>query len=259
MSDEKIVNPLAPPEPIEYSVIEPDNPNSVLNLVAGIPTIMDAVCRVKDEAPDLLTCDFYEIKNKAKPTLTLSRLRQSFWQEYEAAVTGNRKMKLAKIIAGVCTEAFLKVKVLPENEKVAFILSPPSDYLVIVKEALNAGLDTLRQIVGAKVIRDDGTLDTKAADTIIKAVALLDMRVKGAIVQRVDQRTLNMNINQQLPQGSKALPRSVEELDRELDEVKKKLLGAVTNVKLPSNPQKMEERMVTLEVKPLKFGALSGE
>lgn len=243
----------------EYSVIEVENPNSVINLVSSIPSLMDAVCRVKDLHPDLLDLDFYEIKNKAKPTLTLSRLRQSFWNEYENAVAANRKMRLSQIIAGVCTETFLRNKVLPENEKMAFILSPPSDYLVVVKEALNAGLDTLRQIVSANVIKADGSLDTKAADTIIKAVALLDMRVKGAIVQRVDQRTLNMNINQELPKGKTALPTSVEDLDRELDEVKKKLLTSVTKVSMPARAEKLEAKMQTLDIKPLKFGAISGE
>lgn len=212
-------------ERIQYEITDLNNPHAVINLVDKIPTIFDAILRLLAEDPDLLSMDEGTIKNKTCPSVTLMRIRMSFWSEYELAVSRGRRMKLSQIIGGICTELFFKKKILDDNMKVAFMLTPPSDYVVQVKESLQAGMETLRQIVSAKIVDDDGYLIPRAAEIVLKTVALLDMRVKGAIVQRVDQRTINYNKNEEVKTESTTfvLPRNLDELERELNDVRDRL------------------------------------
>jgi hypothetical protein len=208
----------------EYSVTDMENPNSVVNLIKNTPTIHRAVLRLIDEAPELLSIEESVMKAEIHPTVTLLRIRVGFWTEYENAISRGAQIKGSQIYAGICTENYFKDKILTDNRKLAFLLCPPTDYVVQVKEALQAGMETMRQILGAKVIDDEGFLIPKAAEAVIKVVAMLDQRVKGAIVQRVDQRTVNMNLNKEM--GAKdVLPSNMDELQALLDKTKQALVS----------------------------------
>lgn len=215
---------------IEYVVNDVDNPHSALNLTASCPTVHAAIKRVMIEAPHLLTLDEGTFKDKYHFSMTISRIRFSFWAEYENAVTRNRPMFLSQIIGGICTEYFFKNDVLKSNEKVGFILCPPSNYVVQMKEALQAGAETVRKMLSAKVVDDEGYLIPKAAEVVLKAFALLDMRVKGAVVQRVDQRTLSFNVNSTAGQNVLPIPNNMDDLEKELEAVKQKIMLAETRV-----------------------------
>lgn len=207
----------------------------LLQLMSEAPTFVEAVLRLQKEAPEYLDLDEQTAKKQFKKSLSLNvlRLRMSLWQEYELARQRNRKMRATQIYAGVCSQLTWS-KTLADNEKLAFIVTPPSDYLVVLKEAHSAGLDSLREIVSAKVVDEDGYLLPKAADAVIKAFALLDMRLKGAIIQRVDTRVLSksMNMNVNLPSGGDTmknqLPHDMDEVDRQLAEVREKIKGLST-------------------------------
>lgn len=222
--ENQMADVMVTPAQIIYVIGDPTNPFSVENLITDIPTLAEALERVKREAPELMGLDegtMREISMK-RATLVLSRIRLAFWQEYESAVQTGRRMRLTQIIGGICTDWHWSSKVLPDNEKMAWIFCPPANYTVQVKEALQAGMETIREIVSAKVVDDDGYLIPRAADVVLKAVAMLDMRVKGAIVQKIDQRTLSLNVNQNVP-PREALPQSMEELDLMIEQTKAKL------------------------------------
>jgi hypothetical protein len=235
---------------LEFDVEDLANPRSVISLTSEIPTFQAALKELLTECPDYLEMELPELQRMVDPTFTLSRLRLSFWNEYENAIQHNRKMKISKIIAGVCTETLFKKKVLPDHKKLAYLLSPPKDYMLTVKEALDAGLDNLRAIVTAKVLDEKGQLNAKAADVVLKAIALLDMRVKGAIVQRIDQRNLNVNVSN----PSREVAQSVEELDRQIEEAKQKLIKQVTQSKLPESPRDIMTTMKEVNVEVISVG-----
>lgn len=238
---------------VEFDIEDTLNPRSVVSLTSDIPSFQLALKKLLTEKPELLDLDYQEISQKANPTFTLCRLRLSFWNEYENAIQNNRKMHIAKVMAGVCTENVFRKKVLADHIKLAFLLSPPKDYVITIKESLDAGLDNLRAIVSAKVLNEDGTLDTKAADVVLKAIALLDMRVKGAVVQRIDQRSLNVNVNRDVTPASDK-PQSLEELERELERVKQKLVKDVSHARLPSAPEEIVKTMKDLKVALIDVG-----
>lgn len=239
---------------LEFSVDDVSNPRSVVSLTSEIPTLQKALKELLFMDPQLMELDEHELQQKARPSLTLSRLRMAFWNEYEKANQQNRKMHLSKIIAGVCTETVFKKKVLNDHVRLAYILVPPKDYVITTKEALDRGLDSLRAIVGAKVVDDDGNLIPKSADIVLKAVALLDMRVKGAVVQRIDQRSLNVNVNKDVTPDHSHMPQTVEDLDRQLEAIKQKLIRDVSQAKLPPSAQGMVDTMKEVNVELIDIG-----
>jgi hypothetical protein len=228
---------------IEFSIDDTDNPRSVISLTSSNPTIHDAIKDLLLNAPELMEMEQHELSQRANPSFTLSRVRMSFWNEYENANQGNRKMHLSKIVAGVCTETVFRKKILGDRVKLAYVLCPPKDYQITVKEALDAGLDSLRAIVSARVIDENGNLNAKSADVVLKAIALLDMRVKGAVIQRIDQRSLNVNLNKEVPPGSLTAPDSLEDLERQLAAVKQKLVRDISQARLPAQPVDMVDTM----------------
>lgn len=239
---------------LEFSVDDTSNPRSVVSLTSEIPTLQKAMHDLIFMDPHLLEMDEHELKEKVKPSFTLSRIRMSFWNEYEKANQQNRKMHLAKIIAGICTETVFKKKLLSDHARLAYVLVPPKDYVITTKEALDAGLDNLRKIVTANVVDDEGNLIAKSADVVLKAIALLDMRVKGAVVQRIDQRSLNVNVNKDVtPQDSRP-PQTLEELERQLEAVKHKLVRDVSQARLPSAPADIEATMKAIDVEVVDIG-----
>jgi hypothetical protein len=245
-------------EPIatEFSVEDETNPRSVVCLTSQTPSLYNAIKEHLFTHPEYFEMEYHDLSQKANPSFTLSRLRLSFWNEYENAIQNNRKMSLGKILAGVCTDTVFRKSILDNPLKMAYILSPPKDYMVTVKEALDAGLDNVRAIVGANVFLADGkTLNVKAAEVVLKAVALLDMRVKGAVIQRIDQRSVNLNVNKDVtPRSPSGLPQSLEELERQLDEIKLKMIRDVTQSRLPSAPIEIQKTMKELNVELIDTG-----
>lgn len=230
--DEQLKDVSPDPERVEYVVTDTDNPRSVLNLIKNCPRIHEAILRLMIEEPELLSLDEGSLHKLVHPTVGMQRIRFSFWAEYENCASRGRPMKQAQIIGGILTEQNFKESFLANNKKVAYMLCPPTNYVVQVKEALQAGFETVRQIVSAKVIDEDGFLIPRAADVVLKAVALLDIRVKGSIVQRIDQRTLNMNMEAP-PQIQ--IPESLDDLERQIAEVRKKLIATPRRQELLNN------------------------
>ena len=218
------------PEPKEISLVDDSNKFSVINLVHK-----DFKEKILNVPAELLEISLDEIKEKLQPSVMLHRLRFTFWNEYECAIDQGRMMRMSKVWAGICHENHFRDRVSKNQLAMAFILHPPTDYLTVVKESPQAGMENLRKIVSAKVIDDDGTLNPRAADVVIKGIALLDLRVKGAVIQRIDQRLVSLNMNKNFEKEESIvnpdsdemteLPTSLAQLEKEIERVKSQLLA----------------------------------
>ncbi len=230
---------------IEYFIYD-DNPKSVFNLCIDMEHLHRGMIELRDNFPELLTRTEAEFEDdiEFKATATLSRLRLAFWAEYENAVSRNRiSMNTRQIIGGIVTlQTFHSIIKKPKN--LAFILCPPTDYVAQVTEALHVGMENIRKIASARVVDQSGKMDTKAAEAVLKAVAMLDLRVKGAIIQRIDQRTLNVQVKSKpLTQ----LPTDPAELDRLIEEAKASLISSAQKAVGPST---VERTLNEIEIRP---------
>lgn len=162
------------------------------------------------------------IKQSARPNKLDHTLRLGFWKEYDQAQHENRKMNMPLIHAGICEKPqFSQIWRFPH--KVAWITNRPMAYDVMMSEALEFGISQLRDILELDHSKEGGKIDTKLIEAKIKIVKMLDDRVKGAVLQRIEQKTLGVNVHTTDKQvASLAMAGSMEEIERKLADLRKK-------------------------------------
>jgi len=186
-----------------------------------------------------------ELEKLVKPSLTLKRLRTNFWREYEMIHRNygrtshqENNISIYRICVGICTNDFFANKIAPNDLLLAWIIRPPVNYEVAMEEALQHGLDRMREILNFPLYKrkfnKDGLPvvdkftgeqvlepDEKIANIMLKTVAFLDLRVKGAIPQKIHQYT-QQQINRQSvnynvrPGANSTVTVDVDKLDNKL-------------------------------------------
>lgn len=201
---------------------------SVINLIS--PDFQAAVFRAHAASPELFGHQEAELYKKLKwmdktPTPTDNSLRLKFWFEYELAQSEGRSMRVKPIWSGVCDEAYFHASFLQKPQKVAWLLTKPASYEAYTEEALQTALTRIRNALDADPIGPTGKLDPKVAELQLKIFMALDMRVKGAVVQKT------MNVHATIPSGqidpSKANKEQLEERLRQLEELREKARGKI--------------------------------
>lgn len=240
---------------VEKSVIGGEK--SIFNLMPQAPKIRKRILDLHKNRPDLLEQDeqWFKINHRNSVTLITQRIRVALWMEFERALFGNRVMKPSNIFAGTCTESVF-YKIVEDDIRFAYVLTPPSDYITMLKEAHNAGLEKLREIFSAQIIDTDGNLDTKSAEVVLKAFALIDARLKGAIIQRVDQRSIQLNAElSKAQQAALGLPTDMGELDKQLEKARAEVERLTAIPRHSSHEQlEKEHKKLTLAINDFNGG-----
>lgn len=208
-------------------VVHGDSPISVESITKHSPNFQKSLESLKKSSwLDKDDMEFRKIHEKHPPPVLVSRLRFSFWCQYDMALNNNRKqLSIAQVYGGLCTEKTWW-DILNDHHYFSFILCPPPDYVNVAKEALNYGMDRVREILAAKIVDDEGNMNPRAAEVLLKTVMMLDARVKGAVIQKIDQRTLNVNTT--IPNQPTLPPAEVKELNKLIEETKQKLSAPPT-------------------------------
>ena len=187
----------------------------------------------------------WEIKREIKLTPTLNRLRYSFWNEYYRAIDNGIAMKGRNVYAGVCSVEVYH-KILKSKANIAWILTPPTDTVTALRETLHYGFDRIREIldlplykvesvrVGKDEWEDREVVDEKVAQLMLKAVAMIDLRLHGSYVQvhKVEQKTTNVNLSMK-EQPHQAQVVEVDDIDKKLLELRNEVLKDVNKVSGP--------------------------
>lgn len=165
------------------------------------------------------------LARKADVTERDENLRLSFWTEYNVAKDMDKPFSINRAIAGACSPYYFKTKILKTPMLLAYIVYPPTDYMTFMKGMLYKGQKRMQEIMSASAVeheRDkDGkiigsTVNMKLANLQLKTFALIDNRVKGAIVQRVKVEQKNLNVNVTPDQIANATPTTLIDIDKEL-------------------------------------------
>lgn len=165
-----------------------------------------------------------EIFKGGKPDLLSSRLKLNFWEEYDQArKKGGGQMRVTNIIAGVCTIAQFK-KYIGDKTRLAWLIRVPADYRLALADIQELGLAQMREILCMDNYNAKGDINVKLLDVKFKIYQHSDMRVKGAIIQRIDQRNLNMNVNANAntEENPAKVALSMDEIEKRLTDLKRK-------------------------------------
>lgn len=217
------MNEISPSIPrTEISLADLKDPRSILNLVPQ--AVADAISEVLFEHPDLFEVDEHELYKKLgshgrQPNPTDNRLRLKFWDEYDRVqASGAAKMNMVSVLSGICSREMFYKKYLKQPTKLAWLVCPPTGYMIKAEEALEFGIEQLRELLDFPNTYH-GKVDTKLGELKLKIVAMLDMRVKGAVIQK----SMNLHASVSNQAVAKAAEAATEEdLMRQLEELEKK-------------------------------------
>jgi len=221
-----------------------ESPNCLYFMV---PTLIKS-CLDKADIQALIIKDEDELIKIAKPTPTVNKLRIGFWLEHERAIKADCKMEMVNVWSGVCSAEYFYEICICKNDiikNIAWILNPVQNYATIMEEGLAVANRRLRDILEMplyemKQYKDSkGNMknrripNTKVAELIIKAHQILDTRVKGAVVQKVEQKSLNMNVTGNVPSGATDVNMSAIDVEAEIKRIEEentsKNLSGVTD------------------------------
>jgi hypothetical protein len=190
------------------------------------------------------------------PNPTDNRLRMGFWREYELAQSkGYAQINVEAAVAGICTRQLFYERYLKIPEKLAWLMCPTTGYMVKAEEALEFGIDQMRDLLDRDHIIG-GKVDTKLAELKLKIVLALEARVKGAVVQK------QMNLHAHLAGkeaavaiGAAGQGATMEDLQKQLKELERKTRQA-QNLPLAHEPEVTDEtttaQVIEVEATPVE-------
>lgn len=227
------------------------NPRSFINLV---PTVVQArIFEAYQKAPDLFGVPerlLYKVlrSNQKTPTPEDNRLRLQFWQQFDIAQLTQKNMNMEHVCVGVCQREYLWHRYMLMPHKVAWMCTMPTTYDTYLTEALAFGLEQLRDVLELDHQLPNGKVDTKLLELKAKIVFALDARKNGGIVQRVEQKQMNLNISTtDRAVAQAALGGTMEDMEKRLKQLEKeerKLLQLKEQEAAQIEPRTLEPEVI---------------
>lgn len=197
------------------SIWEHANPRAVVNMVP------DAVAEnIKKIPAAWLGYSDTALRKLSEPTTRDDEIRQSFWTEYFSACDENRTMRLTAVYGRLLSRQMFYELIVHNPKKLAWMLRPPVEYTYRMQNLLEMGLNQFENILSMEI----DPKNTRLIGEIVKIVALLDNRVRGAVVQKVELnakaevRSMNAHVHK-IEQ-----PKSYAEIQAELKNIQKEIL-----------------------------------
>ena len=174
---------------------EGDNPDSLVNRLPH--RLVPIFERVRQKLPRTLLAEEPDVRRYCTPNERDDRVRLSFWDEYNASTSIGKRMSLASIITGCVSWESWVTTYEPNDKRMLWIFTPPASYVHLMRQILHRGTERLLEIMNLPMINDEGKVDAKVANLVLRAWQLADMRVKGAVTQKVqiEQKSMNLNLN----------------------------------------------------------------
>jgi hypothetical protein len=179
--------------------------------------------------------DEFDLRKKVKPTAEQNRLRLAFWREYERAIQIGEEMDPTNIYKGIVAKENFYHICEKKPRVMAWILKQPTNYVNMMEESLEFSMHRVREILEMplykmevkSVPRPAGTVkdmqkrvpNVQVAKLILDTMKLLDVRVKGAVIQKVQQEvkttSKSLNVNANLNSSDEELS-SIDKIDEQI-------------------------------------------
>lgn len=204
--------------PQDVNIVDKTDPRSLLNIVP--PVVAQAIERIPDDLFKKTEEELREMMPLKRFTSVDRRLRTSFWREYNQAQDQKRMMNITNIFAGICSRTHFYGNALEEKVRLAYLLLPPLEYQIAMEESLLYSIEQLREAIEVAFDEFKKSKNPKMLDVIVKVTQMYDTRVKGAVIQKVEQK--NLNVNMDAPSDQDAPPANIEDIDRKIEELHKR-------------------------------------
>lgn len=212
---------------IESPLVDAFNRSEPGALINHVPNqIQEAMIECQRKEPALFGLDERDLFKTLRganrsPSPTDNRIRLAFWLEHDNALSQGRDFNTSYVYAGVCSRQFFYLMYLTNPARVAWMTTPPVSYEIKLAEGLDYGLDRLREVLEMDNA-PGGKPNIKLIEIQAKIVAMFDMRMKGGITQRTENKNLQLSISTTdkkvaqaaLGNSMEALEARIKELDR---------------------------------------------
>lgn len=188
-------SPPVPTELLRHEVVllDPLNERSLVNIVPD--AVKDAIINIATNYPEFLDASEHELKRELQPDDADDGIRVSFWYEFVRAQDRGTRMRIGEVFSHFISDRHFYQTYLPNPRKVAWMICRPANYMMSLEAALNNGKDVLTKIMKMNIFDDQGNIKTKEAGLFLKAYEMLDNRVRGSVIQRIEQKTLSAHLN----------------------------------------------------------------
>jgi hypothetical protein len=249
----------ANPDLVELVFYDADNPRCVVNLLTN---------KLKENAlklpPHLLARTSKELEKHFEPSMLDRQLRLAFWDEYFLTQDNAQKhMRMEAVYGRICSREMFYT-IVDSEIRYAWLLTPPEQYTYKMRALLDIGLERMLEVLQLPMIVEKinpktkvpyKVIDSKIVGEIIKAVAILDNRVRGAVPQHIriqsEQRNLNVNMHSAIV-PDREIPQTHQGIESELAKVQKQIdaLREPNNVLGNNAVPKVEGEHEILDVTP---------
>lgn len=220
------------------TIKDKEDPRSLINILPSF--VADRIDAIPEQ---VLTMGEAELCRRMEPDAFDEMLRLAFWNEYNLAQAGNRKMNMSNVYSGVCTYQLFQ-KAISNSFKLAYYIMPPPTTGLRLEYLMNKGLDQIEKILDLPHQKPDGTPDARMADVKFKITQDLINRVKGQVVQRVEVKSQNLNVNADV--SAQSIPQAPQDMDA-INQRLAELEGRASNIDFgvidvgPKNEEKEAE------------------
>jgi len=218
------------------------------------------------EKPELFEMTEKELYRHLKaegkaPDAVVNTIRLKLWMEFERCMAGDgRRIEIFKVLGETMRCVNFEKFMLSRPDRAAWMLCPPTSYTMKVEEALNFGLDKLREILDLDVVEErtlkNGDVrrmvNVKLGELQAKIVNMMDIRIHGAARQVISQTTRSMNVHMDV--GARQVGEAIEgltaeELDRQIKSLELRERQALNlPLEIPTEPEKgMEAEYVMVD------------
>lgn len=159
-----------------------------------------------------------EARTLAKPTKTDYALRVSLWREITLSNETGDTISSSRIHRGVCSYQHFWQNVLGRPEKLAWLLQPVRDYEEMLEPLLLKAQERLYEIVTLDFKDKRGRPIPSLVRVLLDTTKMLENRLRGGSVQRLESKNLNVQVEPKSPQPSQ------EENDKSLDDLLAKII-----------------------------------
>ncbi len=186
------------------------------------PTIKKAVLEIPAY---LLLMSEDELERRLDPDELTSQMRIAFWDQYEVMQLTNKKtIHIEAVHANICSKEFFYRFFLKDHKKMAWMLKPPPNYDIRAKSLLDLGYRQMAKVLRMPLQDAKGKVDHTIIEKMLKITMMLDQRVKGAVIQKmqVHQKTENVHhhTREAIPSGGLPAQSELEKIERELLELR---------------------------------------
>lgn len=177
---------------------------------------------------DILAMSEQELEQNFTPTTTDFIIRRNIHIKAKQVMDGTLPDKLEPkdVYKDVCTKQNF-YRNITNHYRLAWYLIPIQDYSEMIEDSFFYGLKKVREILNMPVTE-------KSAPHIMKALEFFANRHLGPVVQKIEQKSMNMNVNKTISEREVIDP---EEMMQKFAELKSKLATlpqAAVNVDEPT-------------------------